>query len=589
MITKELPSGVLGPSGSVLLDVIILALCSLALLGETLRGRMIHWYIVGLAALPIVVIWTHGSVDPLQYIHGSAWIAAIMASITLAHLCREQRVFVLAVIVLLALTIPLLVSAVFAYGDHEQLIRYFESHKREVLGMNGLKYGTSAAAIFEERLRSFGPMGWFSSPNVFGGVLVGLAVIWAFIAASWCKNRILYFVIAGLFSLLCCAAAISTSSKTTVVLVLVAFIFVLSMYTPLTRSLLKKRGGWIAVSIVVASVYVVFFRGYLAESFLGDRSLFVRSQYFIGGLEIAGTHLFGVGPDHIQESWLTVRPETATEEITSTHNIVFDWLVSYSIFGFFWIAIFIKLLWNAGKKLWFSDPINHRQVFASGLGLAAIIVVISAQVDLLMFDLGSTLFAFCLLGIGGTLSIKQTRSKIIDASVSMIPFVIGCVVLYFGFVPLAHDEYLQKNAAKSLIAGESVVDVATNLADQSLTRESTLIAAKLFLAAGHDESVIKILKNIEPTSIVWYLRCKAASTSEEALIAAQKLGHIDPNGLQTALLLADCLWETQNVDYPLGYDRAAYLNEKYQIDPTRALSGSALNRVNQRCLTKRRR
>ncbi len=588
-ITKELPTGVLGPSGSVLLDVLVLALCSVALLGETLRGRKIYWQFVCLAAFPIVALWFHGHGNAMQYVHGSAWLAAIMACITLAHLCRGQRVSVLALIVLLSLTIPLLASAAFAYGDHLQLIQYFESHKREVLGMNDLQYGTPMAAVFEERLRSFGPMGWFTSPNVFGGVLVSLAVMWTFASASLWNKQKLFSLCASLFALLCCFAAIATLSKSVIVLVLFIIVFAMCMYFPRTKSLLKKRGGLIAVSVVVASVYVVFIRGCLAESILSERSLLVRSQYFVGGLEIAGTHLFGVGPDQLQDAWMTVRPEAATEEITSTHNIVFDWLASYSIFAFCWIAIFFKCLWNAGKKLCIGDRTDRRQLFTAGLGLAAIIVVLDAQVDLMMFDLGSTLFAFCVLGIGSALSNEQTKNRIIDACVSVIPFALACVVLCFGFMPIAHDEYLQKNAAKALIDGENIGDVATSLGEQSVTRQSKLIAAKLFLSVGENESVITLLENVDPTTGVWHVRCKAAATPEDALYASQKLGHIDPNGLHTALLLADCLWDLKHDDYGLGYDRVVDLNEIYQVDPTRALSKSDLERVNERSLGKWRR
>jgi hypothetical protein len=277
---------------------------------------------------------------------------------------------------------------------------------------------------------------------------------------------------------------------------------------------------------VFAALYVVFVRGCLAESFFSERSLLLRSQYFIGGLEIAGTHMFGVGPQHIQEAWLTLRPESATEEITSTHNIMIDWLASYSILALCWIAILLKFVWNAGNKLWIGEQFNRRQIFATGLGLAAVIVVVDAQIDLIMFDLGSTLFAFCVLGIAGTLSNGHTRSKVIETSSSLIPIVIACVIAYFGFVPLTNDENLQKNAAKSLIAGEDVSDVAAVLA---------------------------------------------------------------PTGLQAALLLADCLWDSKHVDYPIGYDRVLDINQIYQIDPARALSKEDLVRVNQRSLTKMRR
>ena len=583
-ITNELPSGVLGPSSSVLLDAMILALCSIALLGETMRGRKIHWKFVCLAAFPMIGIWYQGLSDPMQYVHGSAWAAAIMASVTLAHLCRGQRVFLLAPIVLLAITIPLLASAAFAYGDHLQLVRYFEDHTQEVLGMNGLQMGTPAAAVYEERLRSFGPMGWFTTPNVFAGVVISLGVIWVFVGATVFRNKNkTYFLVASLLALFCCIAAIATLSKTAIVLVVLAGILSVGVYKTKTNTILKKWGGWIAISLVVASVYVVFFRGCLVDSALEERSLLVRSQYFVGGLEIAATHLLGVGPTQIQDAWLGVRPESATEIISSTHNIVIDWLVSYGILAICWIAILVKLLWNAGKHLWISDRSNKRQVFTAGIALSAIILVVDSQVDLAMFDLGSVLVVCCFLGIGGTFSNEQVKTRWIDLYTSILPFAMACVFLYFGYAPIAHDEALQRDAATSIIAGVPIDEVAATLADNSVTRQSKLIAAKLFMSAGNNEAALLSLENLEPNSEVWLMKSKAASTPKDAVFAAQKLVSIDPNGLQSALLLADAYWTNkENLEAYQAYNRVLQLNTKYQDDPPRTLMKSRVVLINQR-------
>jgi len=569
-ITNELPSGVLGPSSSVLLDAMILALCSIALLGETMRGRKIHWKFVCLAAFPMIGIWYQGLSDPMQYVHGSAWAAAIMASVTLAHLCRGQRVFLLAPIVLLAITIPLLASAAFAYG--------------EVLGMNGLQMGTPAAAVYEERLRSFGPMGWFTTPNVFAGVVISLGVIWVFVGATVFRNKNkTYFLVASLLALFCCIAAIATLSKTAIVLVVLAGILSVGVYKTKTNTILKKWGGWIAISLVVASVYVVFFRGCLVDSALEERSLLVRSQYFVGGLEIAATHLLGVGPTQIQDAWLGVRPESATEIISSTHNIVIDWLVSYGILAICWIAILVKLLWNAGKHLWISDRSNKRQVFTAGIALSAIILVVDSQVDLAMFDLGSVLVVCCFLGIGGTFSNEQVKTRWIDLYTSTLPFAAACVILYFGYAPIAHDEALQRDAATSIIAGVPIDEVAATLADNSVTRQSKLIAAKLFMSAGNNEAALLSLENLEPNSEVWLMKSKAASTPKDAVFAAQKLVSIDPNGLQSALLLADAYWTNkENLEAFQAYNRVLQLNTKYQDDPPRTLMKSRVVLINQR-------
>ena len=308
---------------------------------------------------------------------------------------------------------------------------------------------------------------------------------------------------ANLFALLCCISALATLSKAVAVILLLAGFLSLCIYATKTNTFLKKWGGPIAVSIVLASVYVVFFRGCLAETALGERSLLVRSQYFVGGLEIAGTHLLGVGPAGIQDAWLGVRPESATEIIRSTHNIVIDWLTSYGILALCWITILVKLLWNAGKRLSIQDRSDKRQILAAGIGVAAIVLVVDAQIDLIMFDLGSTLFAFCLLGLAGAYTDIRTRRKGIDLCISVVPFVMASVIFYCGYAPLAHDESLQRNAAISMINGDQVAEVASILAEQSVTDQSTLIAVKLYMSVDDKNAATTILKDAIPTSSVW--------------------------------------------------------------------------------------
>ena len=580
-ITNELPSGVIGPGGSVLLDVIVLTLCSIALFGETNKGRTIHWKFVYLAAIPLVSIWLHGQSDPLQYVHSSMWISAIMACVTLAHVSRGESVSILAPIVLLALTIPLLASAAFAYGDYAQLIRYFEQNTEEVLLMNGMQIGSQAAAVFEERLRSYGPMGWFTTPNVFGGVLLSLGVIWAFVSAASGNNKKLHAFSAGFIAVLCSIAAISTLSKAVVVLVVIGTILSLTIFL---TNIMKKWGGWIAFAFVLAAVYTVFLRGFFDETFMSERSLFVRSQYFVGGLEIAGKNVFlGVGPMQIQDAWLGVRTTSAAEAVISTHNIVIDWLVSFGIFAFCWIAILATVLWNAGKKMYIGDHTKKRQIFAAGLSVAAIILVVDAQIDLTMFDIGSALFAFCLLGIAGSFLNSKTATKKLYIYRPMIPAFLAGVILYFGYMPLAHDAFLQRVAATSIIAGDSTEEVAAALSNQCITRQSSLIAAKLFVSTGNLAAARLSLEKVAPNAGVWFIRLKAAATPNEAVIAAQKLVELDPNGLQSVLLLADAYWKNSETGNAFSaYERVFQLNNAYQHDPARTLSRARIMLINQR-------
>jgi hypothetical protein len=200
-----------------------------------------------------------------------------------------------------------------------------------------------------------------------------------------------------------------------------------------------------------------------------------------------------------------------------------------------------------------------------------------------MFDLGSTLFVFCLLGIAGAYTDIRNRTKGIDLCISMVPFVMASIILYCGYAPLAHDESLQRNAAISMINGDQADKVASILAEQSVTDQSTLIAAKLYMSVDDKTAATTILKDALPTSSVWFMRSKAALLQKDAVFAAQKLVSIDPNGLQSALLLADAYWNSGDmVEAKQAYYRVLHLNSRYQNDPPRTLSKSRIVLINQR-------
>ena len=293
----------------------------------------------------------------------------------------------------------------------------------------------------------------------------------------------------------------------------------------------------------------------------------------------------GVGPSSIQDAWLGVRPEDATEAIVSTHNIVIDWLASYGVIGLCWAAILMHLLWRAGQKLWIYDRSNIHQVISSGLGIAAIMLLVDAQVDLLLFDVGSTLFTFCLLGIAGVVPNGQhVQTGNANRAVALIPLIMMCIIVYFGYIPLANDETLQRNAAISIVAGESTEVIASALVEAGVTRESKVLAAKLFLSIGDAQSAIESIKQVESNSLVWFIRSRAEGNPVDAVVAAKKLVDIDPNGLQSLLLLADALWENGEKDEARSlYCRVERLNEKYEVDPVRMISIEHLQVVRDRC------
>ena len=103
------------------------------------------------------------------------------------------------------------------------------------------------------------------------------------------------------------------------------------------------------------------------------------------------------------------------------------------------------------------------------------------------------------------------------------------------------------------------------------------------MSAGNNKAALLSLENLEPNSGVWLMKSKAASTPKEAVFAAQKLVSIDPNGLQSALLLADAYWTNkENLEAYQAYKRVLQLNKKYQDDPPRTLMKSRVVLINQR-------
>jgi hypothetical protein len=588
LVTGELSTGVLGPGTSVLLDAIVLACCSVALLGEVIQGRKLHSGLLCLVLLPIILIWYQGRIDPMQFVHGSSWLAALLACVTLAHVGREKATSILVGSLFLLLTFPLLIHAALAYGEHTQIVQYFEQNTADVLAMNGIQAQTPAAAVFEERIRSYGPMGWFSTPNVFGSILVSLGVVWIFVSFYFRDTKRTIHLLSAIVAFLCFIAASSTMSKAVVVLVVFSLGIGWCVVHPKTSTFFKRYGGWTAITLMLGTTYAVFIRGYLDETILSERSLLVRKEYFVGGLEIALKNLFlGVGPSNIQDAWLSVRPETATEAIKSTHNIAIDWFAAYGLLAVCWMIVLFNMVWRTGTRLFVSDVSNKQTLRAAGFSIAAIVLIVDAQIDLPMFDLGSTLFVFCMLGLASSLPTNTVRCSPVHLVVAMVPFLAALLIVSAGYAPLAHDESLQKTAAIELIAGEPPEVVATKLSKESVTTPSKIIAAKLFVTAEQNDKAHEALSSVVPSASVWSLRARSAPTTRDALHASKQLILIDQNGLTSPLIHADLLWQSDDTTGAKQYYQLVLSrNEVYkEVDRTRALSEAEVTRITDRVET----
>ena len=167
------------PSDRFGLDAIMLFGAALVFAGQFIRGRGAAWWILLLAALPIPVLLWHGWDDPADLEQGSLWIASVVAAVALAHGAGNSWLRATGLAILLAGLAPLVIKAIAQVAwDIPATIAYFDANRADVLAMRGLEPGSSAARVFERRLRNAVPTTWFSSTNLLASVLAAGASVW---------------------------------------------------------------------------------------------------------------------------------------------------------------------------------------------------------------------------------------------------------------------------------------------------------------------------------------------------------------------------------------------------------------------------
>ncbi len=632
-ISGELPS-VITPAASVFLDGLLLLLCALGLHAEARSGRGVHWWLLIAAALPVIPLLVHGGTDAMQWWHGASWLAAMLAAITLAHLCRGGRNAVLAAAVLFAIAAPLLVrEAVQFLIEHSETLQYFDEHRAEVFAMNGLLEGTSAAVVFEERLRAVGPAAWFSSPNILAAVLAASCAAWIGLAIA-ARRRMDsgWWFLAGLIAALCAVGVLVTMSKAGIVTLAVALVLLTIAAMPQVRRWLGTAGGAFAIAITAVAVLVVVTRGLLPANFMGERSLMIRAEYLQGATEIAASNMVvGTGPAGFPEAWLQARAPSAAEAVTSTHNVVFDWLAMFGVFGVAWVACAGTLLWRAGRAtgrfeerglscdrgliaasavmaivaaVLIGGPLDAWRVvglggmavlvfvtaiiacrgrerwWMGGLGTAAIVVALDAQVDMVLFDTAAVSWGLCVLGVGGALPRRGPRR--IDKVAWVVPLALAGCVLLVALPPLARES-VRQHAAAAILAERGVAgrgEAVELLTEEGASFVSRMAAVEQLLASREYGGAWSVLEPMPRHSVVLRIQAGVAPTVEASIAAARDLVRLDPQGMRAHLLLADALAAGGYGDEAASvYGRVLLLNDARNGDPSRQLPEAVRSRV----------
>ncbi|MCK4873096.1 MAG: O-antigen ligase family protein [Phycisphaerales bacterium] len=396
----------IGPSGSVLLDVLTIAACGVVLIG----ARRIDIVSVVLALFGAAAVVYHASGDAGDLRVGASWCAAISTGLAAVHFGRLPTLRRLTVALVLGLAGALAVRGVFqVLVEHPQTLNYFREHQEQTLAAQGHVADSTAARSFERRLSQNDAMGWFGLANVYGSLIGAMLVGWCVVAANaWrrVRNGDVSSGLAGLATLgaLACAVALVLSHSKGAIAATLLGLALAAMF-PLIRG---RR--WIGPAVIAVVLALVALRGLLGERIDPkiELSILFRWQYLIGAVHAwLLDPVLGTGPDGFKAAYQLVKPALSTEEVTSPHSILFDYLATLGVGGIAWCAMWLRWVSRAGNSADDEEQdsegriawVIHRPYFAAAV--AAIIVVIAmrfeAQVllgyDLVARLLGTILFA----------------------------------------------------------------------------------------------------------------------------------------------------------------------------------------------------
>lgn len=356
------PVGGFGPGGSLVLDALLSLAAALTMAGECLAGRRISAVAWILALAPAPILWLHASHDAGDFWRGSTWLAAMAAAAAVAHAARDRDKRIVIVAALAGVVAIVLARGISQEAvEQRQTIAEYERGKQGNLAQHEWAADSSAARIFERRLKSPGPIGWFDTTNVFASLAGFAALAWGGLAIA-AKRRggeragwaVLAFAAVGAGALLAL-----TRSKGAVAAACVAGAWMTFMMLRGARqngrgeqAAASRWSGWILPGLCLLVLLAVVIRGVLLpEGFAGEKSLLFRWHYMAASARmLAADWLRGVGPDGYQQAYILHRVARSPEEVVSAHSMFIDWIAALGVSGLCWAALAMTFLWRAGRN-----------------------------------------------------------------------------------------------------------------------------------------------------------------------------------------------------------------------------------------------
>ena len=361
-------------------------------------------WVVGLAvAGAIAMLWHLVKADSRweDWQQAGQWISAATAGLAAWRLGRFPAARRWAVALGCAALVPLLLEAGhYVAVEHPMSVRFFESHREELLAARGMEPGSMQAVLYERRLRFADATGPYGLSNVLASVagslaMLGLVGAWwtlrprgddqvdnrsesASVAARRAVKRSGVWV-AGGCGLGGGLTVWLTGSKGAVVAG--ALVLGLTAVTwAVWRRLATRRWRWVVPTamllLVGLAVGATVGRGAMGppappEVFepgaevSGERSLLFRAQYWSAAARMIGERpMLGVGPRGFAEHYLRLKDPLNPETVTSSHNVIVDLVSMLGVGGLAWCGLLLAGLWGAGRGV--ADGGSARAIGASG-------------------------------------------------------------------------------------------------------------------------------------------------------------------------------------------------------------------------------
>lgn len=392
----QVPETALLYSHGFLLDALVWLAAALAIVGESLIGRRIHWRSGILVLIGAVGVAVHGYILPppgatpggplkgdfMGLALGSAWAAAMVGGWTILHLARDEQMRRAAALALFSFVSILVAKGAYqVYVEHAYTVSAYKKDPAGMLAAQGLTQGSTAAKEYERRLFQAEPIGWFGLSNVYATFVAASFVFFLGLSiGAWklVKEKAITSGPAGALSLAALASLFGlylTGSKggwgaaaAGGVVLLIGFLSrrALTMGEDVTVSVTGEGSGptrpasiWsfsrllLPLLLCLSTLAAVTARGLIGER-LDELSLLFRWHYLVAATRIfVSESLFGVGPMGFKNAYALHKVPINPEMVESPHSVFFDWAATLGAFGLCWCFVLIWLLLRIGVSLSF--------------------------------------------------------------------------------------------------------------------------------------------------------------------------------------------------------------------------------------------